>query len=100
MRERRLTHTTVSAGQRALASASVENWLAPAGVVAAAGAGLATDGGVPVGAVAVGTVAGAGAGLAAAGATGAAGCTAALLLGWALNSILGGSERVLALQRC
>ena len=77
MRDLRLTHTTVSAGQRAFASASVENWLAPVGVVTAAGAGLAGED-VAAGAAAFGVAATGGVDLAAAGGTGVVGCAVAL----------------------
>src|SRR5271166_2728314 len=78
MRDLVLTQTTLSDGQRALASASVVNWPAPVGraaVAIGAGAGFGsvacTGAGASAGAGA-GAAAGAGAGAAAAGAAGVA----------------------------
>src|SRR5271166_3710598 len=70
-----LTHTTLSAGQRALASASELNWPAPVGRAAgAAGTGFGSEAWTGAGAGAgagAGTAAGAGAGAAAGAAAGA-----------------------------
>ena len=71
-----MTHTTVSVGQRVLASVSVENSFAPAGLAGTLGAGPAVGGGggagLDGGAAAVGAGAGAAGAAAVEGAAGAA----------------------------
>jgi len=80
----KVTHTTVSEGQRAFACASVANSFAAAGVPGALGAGLEVEAGggtgLAGGAAAVG--AGAGAAGAAVGAGAGAGGAAGAAVGW------------------
>jgi hypothetical protein len=74
MLEVKVTHTTVSVGQRPLACASVENSFAPAGFPGALGTGPAAGGtGLDGGVAAVGAVAGAVGAAIGAGAGGGAG---------------------------
>src|SRR5208337_4226605 len=72
MRDLVLTQTTLSDGQRALASASVVNWPAPVGRAAVAIGAGAGFGSVACTGAGAGAAAGAGAGAAAAGAAGVA----------------------------